>query len=134
MIKLKLILSIALWPFKFIGLNLWMWSIYLLSLLPHPKIQKGTKFIVINDMKASGLTHWRAPMTDGFKCIIPQGTVLIADFDSQRISRGFGVIPENYDELETQFVPEEQRTSAKYNGYSFVLKYTDIGKMIRPIK
>jgi len=131
--KLKLIFSVVLWPFQFIGLNLWMWSYFLLSLLPHPKIQKGTKFIVIKDMKASGLTHWRAPMTDGFKCIIPQDTVLIADFDSQRISRGFGVIPEKYEELETQLVPEEQRTSAKYNGYSFVLKYADIGKRINLI-
>lgn len=125
--------SILCWPFKFIWFNLRMWGYFLISLLPHPKILKGRRFVVANDMEAVGLTHWRAPMTDGFKCIIPKGTVLVAHSDSQRISRGFGLIPEKYKEFETQFVPEEQLMNAKYDGYSIVLKYTEIGKRIKPI-
>jgi hypothetical protein len=110
-----------------------MWSYFLLSLLPHPKVSKGSRFIAAEDIKTTALTHWRAPMTDGFKCVIPKGTILIATLDSQRISRGFGVIPEKYKELETQLVPEVQRTSSKYDGYTFVLNYGEIGKRIKPI-
>jgi hypothetical protein len=132
--KIKRLFSIMVWPFKFIGLNLWMWSYFLLSLLPHQKVLKGSRFIAVEDIKTTGLTHWLAPMTDGFKCIIPKGTILIATFDSERISLGFTLIPERYKELETEFVPKEQRTSAKYNGYSFALKYSEIGKRIKPIQ
>ncbi len=131
---IKLIFAVILWPFKFIAMNLWMWSYYIFSLRPHQEILKGSKFITITDIKTTGLTHWLAPMTDGFQCIIPKGTVLVATFDSERMSRGFSLIPEKYKELEPQFVPLEQRASAKYNGYSFVLKYSDIGKRIKPIE
>ena len=101
--------------------------------LPHPDIKKGDRFEAISDFKTGGMTHWRAPFTGGFKCVVPKGTILVADYDSVRLSTGFGVVPEKYSELEEILVSKEDRTAQKYAGYSLVLSYHLIGKRLRKI-
>ena len=105
----------------------------LLGRLSHPTIRKGDRFVTLTEMPATGLTHWRAPFTGGFECRIPEGTVLVAMHDSATVSTGFGVRPENYEELEKKLVPEADRTADKYGGYSFVISYREIGKRVKPI-
>lgn len=100
--------------------------------LPHPHVSKGDKFVAAKSLPARGLVQWRAPFTSGFECVIPEGTVLVAENDSAPISTGFGCIPENQKELETQLVPEQDRMAEKYAGYYFVLSYKHIGKELKP--
>lgn len=107
--------------------------IRLLGRLPHPKVKEGDRFLVLNGLKASGFTHWRASFTGGFDCVIPKGVVLVAIHDSAPVSTGFGVRPENYEELEKQLVPEADMNADKYDGYSFVIRHKDIGKKVKKI-
>ena len=104
-----------------------------LSQLPHPDVKKGDRFEAMADFKTHGMTHWKAPFTGGFQCVVPKGTILVADYDSPKLSTGFGVTPENYAELEIRLVPEEDRSAQKYNGYSLSLRYGLIGKKLRKL-
>jgi len=96
--------------------------------LPHPRIAQGERFKVIRPLAASGLVQWKAPFTSGFECVIPPGTILVANHDSVPVSIAFGCVPANSKELEAQLVPEQDRTSEKYGGYYFVLPYKHIGR------
>lgn len=124
--------SYPLWLRKILEPIHFKW-VGLLGHLPHPNIRKGDRFLALSEIPAMGLTHWGAPFTGGFECKIPKGTILVAVHDSVLISTGFGVEPENYEELEKQLVPDEDRTAEKYGGYSFVIKYGEIGKRVKQI-
>ena len=102
-----------------------------LSRLPHPTVNEGDRFITVGSLPARGLVQWRAPLTSGFECVIPDGTILVADYGSMPRSTGFSCIPVNQSELESQLVPEEDRKAEKYAGYYFVLSYRHIGKQLR---
>lgn len=95
--------------------------------LPHPRLAKGDRFRATRPIRARGLIQWKAPFTSGFECTIPEGTILVPEWDSVRISTGFACVPINRDELEQQLFPEEDRKSEKYAGYYFYLPYKHIG-------
>jgi hypothetical protein len=99
----------------------------------YQKIYKGDKFIALTDFEITGLTHWSAPYTGGFKCVIPKGTILIVFHDPVPGAIGFGVIPENKGEFELKHVPESDRKAGNYSGYSFIFFEKDIGTKIRKI-
>lgn len=99
--------------------------------LPHPHVQKGDKFITVKELPARCIVHWRAPVTSGFECVIPAGTILMAEHESAPISTAFDCAPVNAAELESALVPEQDLTAEKYAGYSFVLPYTHIGKELQ---
>jgi hypothetical protein len=52
------IIKFLLWPFTFIGVNIYMWSKLPFALLPHPEIKKGDKFMVLEEIMADVLTHF----------------------------------------------------------------------------
>lgn len=93
-----------------------------------PLVKQGDKFKITRDTNVSGLTIWGAPYTGGFECILPAGTILVANADSW--GQGFGVVPEMYNELEKRLVPETDRTAKKYGGYYFIFSKSDIGEII----
>lgn len=79
-----------------------------------------------------GLTTWATAYTGGFKCILPEGTIMVAPMHQVENARGFILIPEKYSELESMLVPEDQRKEKLYSGYYFVFMNDDIGdKLIR---
>lgn len=121
------------WPLRFIGFNLYAWYRFPLALLHHPKIKKGDRFIAAKDIEAFGMVHYHAPYTDKFECVIPENTVLVAIHDDERISTGFGSIPENKVQFERTHVPEELRKEPTYASYSIVVRYSEIGKKYRKI-
>ncbi len=133
MMKIKFLISMLLWPIRAIWMNVYGLAMLIRGLLPHPEIKKGERFVTTEDISIHGATHWNAPATFGFDCTIPKGTILVAHCDSARISAGFGCIPEYEKEFENKFVPEVDRTDPKYNGYSFVIPYSAIGKRLRKI-
>jgi len=75
--------------------------------------------------------HWGAPLTTGFECIIPKGTILIASTDCRSSTLAISCIPEDSAEFEKQFVPESDRTADKYAGYSLLFWRFAIGKKLR---
>jgi hypothetical protein len=133
LMRIKYILKIMTWPVRLLA-NLWMWLSFFKACLPHPNVKKRDRFFVLEDIETIALTHWKAPFTGGFEYTIPKGTILVALTNSVRLSSGFGCVPENKDEFEKQFVPENIRMNPKYAGYSFAMKYSEIGKRVRKIK
>lgn len=81
---------------------------------------KGTRFEVLEDIETNGLVHWAAPVTSGFHCVIPKGTILKTFHDYPSVPVGVSLIPEDYKEFEEKHVPAEDRNEYKYAGYSFV--------------
>jgi len=127
-------IKIFIWPFLFVGVNLYGFFMFLRSLFPHRQINKGDKFLCLDDYEQVGLVHYKGPFTDGFRCTVPKGTVLVAFSNSERISLGFGCVPENEKEFEILHVPEDLRNDEKYTGYSFGFKYKEIGKKLKTIR
>ncbi len=97
------------------------------------KVRGGDRFVTTQDVPTNGLSTWRAPFTGGFETVIPEGTVLVADEQVAGAS-GFGCIPERYRELEPALVPEDTRSSAKYDGYYFVFLLSDLGKTLKRLR
>jgi hypothetical protein len=64
---------------------------------------------------------------------LPSGTILVADYDQVPTAEGFVVVPEKYEEMEKQLVPESDRKQRKYGGYYFVFLKSDIGNKIHRI-
>jgi len=94
------------------------------------EIKKGARFRTLADITAKGLIHWNAPLTTGFRCVIPKGTILVAQRDSSPFSLGFGCVPENRADFERKFVPETDRAASGYAGYSFVFTRFAIGRKL----
>jgi hypothetical protein len=94
------------------------------------KIEKGTRFQALHDVATRGLIHWNAPLTTGFRCVIPDGTILVALRDSSSFSLSFGCIPENSRDFEHKFIPETDRVASGYAGYSFVFTRFAIGRKL----
>jgi hypothetical protein len=126
----NLIFSVLTWPFKLIWLNARLW--WAIANQPgYVEVKKGEMFLAVSDIEAIGGTHFHAPMTGGFKCTIPRGTVLIARDKSRPETGSFSCLPENQKELEESFVPREDRDNPKYAGYSLVMGCDEIGKSKR---
>ena len=89
-------------------------------------IRKGTRFLVLHDFELTALVSWRAPMTSGLRCTIPNGAILVAFGDSLPILGGVTCIPENPDAFQRDHVPEEIRTDPRFAGISFVVTDEEI--------
>jgi hypothetical protein len=89
-------------------------------------VREGDVFVAREAVEAIGLTHWRSAFTGGFECVIPVGTILVADHDHVEGAQGVGVRPQAYDEMECMLVPEEDRTADGYDGYSLVVLLADL--------
>jgi hypothetical protein len=94
---------------------------------------KGDVIRCREDIKTHGLIHWRAPFTGSFACTISAGTVLVVDVDPPEGATGFYCLPRDYHDFETKHVPSPDRTSEKYDGYSFVLNLADLGRRLEVI-
>lgn len=96
-------------------------------------VKKGDRFVVINDLPTFGLTHWFKAYSGDFQCVIPKGTILIADYNQLEGTKGFGLIPEDYKTMEEKLVPNEIRRQEKYANFHFSFENSDIGKILKPI-
>ena len=94
-------------------------------------VRRGDRLRCREDIPTDGLTHWKAPYTLSFECVIPAGTILVVDCDPVAGATGFGCVPEDYEGFEQQHVPD--REAWRYGGYSFVMDLDDIGKRLEKI-
>lgn len=112
----------------------WISGLFLFLTLPFrptPQIKKGDRFEIVHDFKTKALRHWKAPFTDGFKCVVPKGTILIALSDGTFPYMLFAAIPDNYSDFEEQHVAADIRGDEKYDGYSILLPYWQLGRTFR---
>lgn len=92
------------------------------------KILYKDRFVATEDIHTMVRVCWAAPFTGGNYCVIPKGTVLVALRDQTEGASTFDCSPENYKELEKNFVPASDRFELKYSGYLFVLSSLDVGE------
>jgi hypothetical protein len=98
------------------------------------RVRKSDRFRALSDIETNVLIQWRAPLTSGAPCVIPVGTVLVADHDQRQGYPGFGCVPEEYALLLPSVVPEEDRKNEKFAGYYFVLLSEDIGTKLELVE
>jgi hypothetical protein len=96
-------------------------------------VRKGERFAAKSDIEVAVMTHWRAPFTGGNAAVLPAGTIVVAKYDQQPEAPGFNCIPENYDQLESALVPQEDRLAGKYGGYSLSFVLDDIGTKLESL-
>jgi len=96
-----------------------------------PNVKKGDQFILTEEKETHGLTSWSAPYTGSFECKVPAWTVFEVLSDSVVTAEGFGCKPVNYEQFEISHVPGSDRYAAKYGGYYFVFKKSDIGRILK---
>lgn len=100
---------------------------------PRDDVFKGQRWRIVNDLAASGITMWRAPVTGGFKCVVPAGTVVTVDNDPSMGASAVYCVPDNYDQLERVFIPAGERTAKHYSGYALVIALADFGSALTPL-
>src|SRR3569832_752671 len=93
----------------------------------------GDRFSTLRDLKVTGLILWAAPCTGSFECILPEGSILIAQDDQAKGVTGFSCVPEKYKELEELLVPGSDRRELKYSGYCFSFFSEDIGVTLKRV-
>jgi hypothetical protein len=93
------------------------------------RVHKGTRLAAHLDIEARGLIYYRAPVTTGFRCRIPQGAVLVVYTEPSHRSLGF-VCTIADPQLEARLVPSEDRLNTKYAGCAFSFGLGDIGRTL----
>jgi hypothetical protein len=78
-----------------------------------------------------GVTHWRSPITRGFYATVPGGTVLVSSAAAPKRAEAFYCRPESYRELEAVLVPEADRRTEGYDGYSLLFPIAEIDASLR---
>jgi hypothetical protein len=97
------------------------------------RIVEGARFRATRNLAVTGLSSWETPFTGDFQTVIPAGTILVADYGQMDGAEGFGVVPEDYAQLEPKLVPEGTRLADKYSGYYFVFLATEVGDALQPL-
>ncbi len=91
-------------------------------------VKEGARFIVIKDYPTHALTSWGKPYSGSEEGVILRGTVMIAFSDQIDGALGFGVVPERYKEMESQFISSKTLSDSDYSNYHFVFKNEDYGR------
>ena len=91
-------------------------------------VKKGARFKVIKDFPTHVMTSWGKPYSGSEDCILPEDTIMIAPRDQVKGARGFGVVPERYEEMEKKLIPGKILADKDYGGYHFVFLNEDYGK------
>jgi hypothetical protein len=94
--------------------------------MKHSLVQEGDRFITTDDFPTGGMAAYSAPYSSGFNCVVPRGTILVADQDQLQDAPSFVCMPEKYKEMEELLVPEAERND-KYLGYYLVCRGAAIG-------
>ena len=132
---IKRVLAIAVWPFLFIGGNLFLWvtwpAFMLFSERMKQDIAAGTVAEVVSPLSTKVLTHWLAPYTDGLRCQFPQGFILRATEDIPRGSRSGTFVPTDIQAFNRDFLPAEVASHEKFAGVSIPLTGRKIGRHLR---
>jgi hypothetical protein len=102
--------------------------------------ERGDRFEIAVDVSVPALTHWRAPMTDGFDAHLPTGTVVVAlkdAADDWEEYPGLPVVPEAYSAWERRLVsPADlalRNDPGGYDGFHLSFSVEDIGTSLRPL-
>jgi hypothetical protein len=92
----------------------------------------GDVYEALEDTPVKFLTHWRAPTTGGGEGTLPKGTkvrVNIPDWIREPIS--VNADPTDSQRIEDLLIPTDDRTNAKYDGFSLFISTADLNKRFR---
>ena len=92
----------------------------------------GEQFEALRDLRITYLIHWSAPYTSGGEGTLPKGTrvrVSVPAADPEPI--GIYAVPVEEKLLEQQLVPEADRMSSNYAGYSISLTVAQLNEDFR---
>lgn len=93
----------------------------------------GERFEALDNVEVDYLTHWQAPFTGGGKGTLTKGTRIRVAVDAKR-PEPVGVNAYPLDKsLEKLLVPEAERTSPKYGGFSLWIPIAQLNKEFRLI-
>ena len=97
-------------------------------------IRRGDRFRVTRSVESFRVNVIRGAPAHTGSChgTLPVGTIIVA-MDQQPGATGFKAYPQEYEQLETDLVPEETRNEAGYYAYSLSFKVGDVGDLLEPV-
>jgi hypothetical protein len=94
----------------------------------------GETYICISDAQIRYMTHWMSPYTGGAKAVFPKDeSIKITDFTQSKPTSVY-CQANNFDKIEKLIVPQVDRSSSKYNGYSLIIDTIILNKNFRLIE
>ena len=92
----------------------------------------GEVYELIGDAEISYLTHWGAPFTGGGKGMLRPGTrVRIAEGTGDAEPIGVHADPLEKSRIEAELVPEADRNSDDYAGFSLSISTSELNRLFR---
>jgi hypothetical protein len=92
----------------------------------------GEIYELIGDAEISYVTHWSAPFTGGGKGLLRQGTrIRVAEgvIDPEPI--GVYADPLEKSRIEAVLIPEAERNSSTYGGFSLFISTSELNRLFR---
>jgi hypothetical protein len=97
--------------------------------------RNGDVFEALEDTPVSFVTHWRAPFTGGGTGMIPKGTkVRVLVLNVAPAPATVYARPLEAEPVEHLLVPESDRKSTGYDGFSLCISTQDLGERFRRIE
>jgi hypothetical protein len=95
-------------------------------------VEQGDRFLVTKNMASQGWLYDAASVSGSFVCIVPAGTILIAEQTQTQGFRNFVCRPELYEQLKDLVVPKSKRGSDTRD-YRLLCRSLDVGSILIPI-
>src|SRR5262245_53758486 len=95
----------------------------------------GEQFEAVRDLRVTYVIHWRAPYGTGGEGTLARGTrvrVSVPASDAEPV--GVQAVPVDEKAIGQQLVPEADRLSSKYDGYSLSLTVSQLNKDFRLVE
>ena len=96
-------------------------------------VREGQLLESTDDVEVSGLVHWRAPFTSGFKGRLPKRVVVSVSRVPPAGATLVACHPRDYEAVQRLVIDEDDWKSAKYNGYTLLIPIVDVGTLWRQI-
>ncbi len=93
-----------------------------------PNVIKGQKYRSRHQIEVQVLTHWRAAFTGGHKARLRPGQVIVVCDSLVEGASAVACLPDDPKGLESELVPDIDRQSEKYAGYSLVIFLNQLGE------
>lgn len=92
----------------------------------------GDRYEAAGDLRVTFQIHWRNPTGSGGEGVLPKGTVVRAWVPAGAVEPvAVQVVPEDEKAVEALLVPETDRLSGSYGGYSLTLKVAQLNRDFR---
>ena len=88
---------------------------------PPSELRRGQRFRTTRELTAATIIQHTVPYRSEYDVLLPEGTELVIASDPEPGAIAVRCLPIQYEAFEARFIPEAERTSPEYAGYTLIL-------------